>query len=512
MMQKENFFRAQTSTVSRILPQTLSLLLAGALQLMPMLRAVLPVVTAEGAPTAWAIVLKLAGAAAVFGLGHHAVSAASSLSTPTAATVGVAYTGATTYSGGHASSVQSWQVTQNWQGATGWTCSQSPFQIAPGLFLTMNPTFKYIGSISGTPTTAGTYSVTVNVWAGNCSSDSDTRTFSITVNPGANSAPVFTTSPTNQIRTAGSTATFSAAASGTPTPGFYWKSNNVAIAGANTATFQKVNVQLADAATYTVLATNSSGTVSNAAALTVVVPPGNQTNKVGSNITFTVSAASPQALSYRWQFKGVDIAGATGTSFTTNNVLLGSAGTYSVIVSNTAVAATYSVTLVVTAAPPVIVTPPAGATITAGQPVTFSVAASGTGPFSYQWLKNNVNISGGTGSSFNIPRVRSTDAGNYTVSVMNSAGNALSAAAALKVNAPPQPLTVPPAAQAGPGQFIFSFIPVVGLTNTVLTNGSTGLASWGVLTNVPPPATADTITVSDTVSSPGRFYRVMVMP
>ncbi|MCX6895526.1 MAG: immunoglobulin domain-containing protein [Verrucomicrobia bacterium] len=272
-----------------------------------------------------------------------------------------------------------------------------------------------------------------------------------------------------------------------------------------------MNVQLADAASYTVLATNSSGIVSNTAALTVVVPPGNQTNKVGSNITFTVSAASPQALSYRWQFKGVDIAGATGTSFTTNNVLLGSAGTYSVIVSNTAVAATYSVTLVVTAAPPVIVTPPAGATVTAGQPVTFSVAASGTGPFSYQWLKNNVNIPGGTGSSFNLLRTRAADAGSYTVSVMNSAGNALSAAAVLNVSAPPQPLAVPPPA-AAPGRFLFSFIPVVGLTNTVLTNGSPGLAGWGVLTNVPPPATAGTITVSDAVASPGRFYRVMVMP
>lgn len=511
MMKKFNLFRAEISAFSRVRPQTLSLLLAGALQLLPMLRAALPVVTAEGAPTAWAIVLKLAGAAAVFGLGHHAVSAASSLSTPAAATVGVAYSGATTYSGGHASSVQSWQVTQNWQGATGWTCAQSPFQIAPGLYLAMNPTFKYIAGITGTPTTAGTYSVTLNVWAGNCSSDSDTRTFTITVNPGANSAPVFTTSPTNQILTAGGTATFTAAASGTPAPGFYWKSNNVALAGANTATFQKVNVQLADAAVYTVLATNSNGTVSNSAALTVVVPPGNQTNQVGSNITFTVSAASPQALSYRWQFKGGDIAGATGASFTTNNVLLGSAGTYSVIVSNAVAAATYSATLVVTAAPPVIVTPPAGATVIAGEPVTFSVAVTGTGPFSYQWLKNNVTIPGGTGSSFNILRTRSADAGSYTVSVMNSAGNALSAAAALRVNPPPQPLAVPPPV-AGPGQFLFSFIPVVGLTNTVLTNGSPGLAGWGVLTNVPPPATAATITVSDAVASPGRFYRVMVVP
>ena len=98
--------------------KTLPLLLAGALQVMPMLRTALPVVTQGFTPSGWAIVLKLAGAAAVFGLGHHAVSAASSLSTPATATVGVAYTGAVTYSGGHAGSVSSWQVTQNWQGAS----------------------------------------------------------------------------------------------------------------------------------------------------------------------------------------------------------------------------------------------------------------------------------------------------------------------------------------------------------------------------------------------------------
>jgi len=62
----------------RILP----LLLAAGLQVMPMLRAVLPVYVQGLAPSTWAFVLKLgAGTVALLG-SHHAVSGATAIVTP----------------------------------------------------------------------------------------------------------------------------------------------------------------------------------------------------------------------------------------------------------------------------------------------------------------------------------------------------------------------------------------------------------------------------------------------
>jgi glucose/arabinose dehydrogenase len=84
---------------------------------------------------------------------------------------------------------------------------------------------------------------------------------------------------------------------------------------------------------------------------------------------------------------------------------------------------------------PAITSHPASATITEGQPVTFSVSASGSQPLSYQWQKNGSNISGANNASYTIASVLPSDAGQYRVVVSNSAGSATSNAATLSVTA-----------------------------------------------------------------------------
>ena len=46
-----------------------------------------------------------------------------------------------------------------------------------------------------------------------------------------------------------------------------------------------------------------------------------------------------------------------------------------------------------------------GATVCAGDPATLSVTASGTGPLTYQWRKDDVPISGETDSTLHITAV-----------------------------------------------------------------------------------------------------------
>jgi arabinan endo-1,5-alpha-L-arabinosidase len=82
---------------------------------------------------------------------------------------------------------------------------------------------------------------------------------------------------------------------------------------------------------------------------------------------------------------------------------------------------------------PAITTQPAGQTVTLGSSITFTVAASGSPTPTYQWRKDNVNLSGATGTSYTIASVAAGDAGSYTVVATNSAGSANSNAATLGV-------------------------------------------------------------------------------
>jgi hypothetical protein len=83
---------------------------------------------------------------------------------------------------------------------------------------------------------------------------------------------------------------------------------------------------------------------------------------------------------------------------------------------------------------------PQPATIDQGQPVTFSVNATGT-TLSYRWLHDDLEIAGATNSTFSIASVKGTDAGNYQVRISNGTGSTLSTKALLIINVPAQPPT-----------------------------------------------------------------------
>jgi hypothetical protein len=79
---------------------------------------------------------------------------------------------------------------------------------------------------------------------------------------------------------------------------------------------------------------------------------------------------------------------------------------------------------------------PRAAAVDAGQPVTFTVVASGTAPFTYQWLRNGQAITGANSASYTIAATTTADAGNFSVRINNSAGQIESNSVALTVRAP----------------------------------------------------------------------------
>ena len=286
--------------------------------------------------------------------------------------------------------------------------------------------------------------------------------------------PAITTQPISQTVTQGQSVTFSAVASGTAPLTYQWRLNGASISGATASRYTRVNVQPADAGSYSVFISNSGGNATSAnAVLTVLVPPAittqpiSQTVTQGSSATFTVAASGTTPLAYQWRLNGASISGATASSYTRANVQTTDAGSYSVQVSNSAGSATSANAVLTVTVPPTITTQPISRTVAQGSSVTFTVAASGTTPLTYQWRLNGASISGATASSYTRANVQATDAGSYSVLVSNSAGSATSANAVLTVTVPPTITTQPISQTVNQGD---------SAVFTVAASGSTPLA------------------------------------
>ncbi len=120
--------------------------------------------------------------------------------------------------------------------------------------------------------------------------------------------------------------------------------------------------------------------------------------------------------------------------------------------SGSATAATgtvYKVEYFANGGAPTISVQPLSQSIPATQPVTFTVAADGKAPLSYQWYRNGSAISGATGTSYKINAVTSGDNGaKFHCKVNNSVGNVTTQDAVLTVTAanhPPVPTITTPA-------------------------------------------------------------------
>ncbi|MFM9079440.1 MAG: immunoglobulin domain-containing protein, partial [Opitutaceae bacterium] len=83
---------------------------------------------------------------------------------------------------------------------------------------------------------------------------------------------------------------------------------------------------------------------------------------------------------------------------------------------------------------PVIAAQPAAQAVAPGGSASFTVTATGTQPFSYQWRKDGAAIAGATNRTLTLAAVTASAAGSYSVAVTNAQGSAASAAAALLIN------------------------------------------------------------------------------
>ncbi|MGB6458334.1 MAG: immunoglobulin domain-containing protein, partial [Candidatus Acidiferrum sp.] len=303
-------------------------------------------------------------------------------------------------------------------------------------------------SLDTTKLSNGTHSLTAT--ASDAAGNRATSTaVSITVSNAT--LPVITSQPTNKTVTAGQTATFSVAATGTAPLTYQWKKDGASIAGATASGYTTPGTTTADnGSTFEVVVSNSAGSTPsttvtltvNAAAVapTITTEPISQTVTAGQTATFSVAATGTAPLTYQWKKNGSNIAGAMASSYTTPATTSADNGsTFQVVVTNSAGSTpSTTVTLTVNAAAvaPTITTQPTNQTVTAGQTATFSVSATGTAPLTYQWKENGANIPGATSSSYTTAATTSADNGStFQVVVSNATGNTPSTTVTLTVNA-----------------------------------------------------------------------------
>lgn len=272
------------------------------------------------------------------------------------------------------------------------------------------------GSISGTPTVTGVYNVTLSATN---AGGTGTKVLTITLN----SIPTIAGQPVSKSVTEGQTATFSVAATGSPSPSYQWMKNGTAIIGATSSSYTTPATVLSDSgAQYSVVVSNVAGSVTSSAATLTVTPanvapsitsqPASKTVTAGQTATFSVTATGTPAPNYQWMKNGVAITGATSSSYTTAATTTADNGAvYKVTVSNVAGTVTSGSATLTVSAPNVSPNANAGTDKTITLP-TSSVALTGSGTdtdgtiASYTWSQvsgpNTATISSASTASTTI--------------------------------------------------------------------------------------------------------------
>lgn len=161
-------------------------------------------------------------------------------------------------------------------------------------------------------------------------------------------------------------------------------------------------------------------------ALSITTQPVGGAVDTGGSLTLTVAASGGVSpYHYQWKQDGSNV-GTDSASYSITSAVAGSAGSYTVDVTDSDSPATTvtSNAAVVTVNPPAalaITTQPAVAkTVFEGASFTLSVAAAGgVPPYTYQWMRGATNV-GTNSASFTVAAMTAGDAGTYTCQVTDS--------------------------------------------------------------------------------------------
>lgn len=180
---------------------------------------------------------------------------------------------------------------------------------------------------------------------------------------------------------------------------------------------------------------------------TISADPQNRTAFVGQTAKFDFGASGKPPFTFQWLRDGVAIPGATSSTYTTDPVTAADDGAkFSVKISNAQGSATSKEATLTVKPGPTITSQPSAQSVNSGGSVSFTVTASGE-QLQYQWLRDELPISGATSATYTISAAAAADDGAvFAVLVGNPGGIIASQPVTLTVLATPA-IGIQPASQ-----------------------------------------------------------------
>ncbi len=184
--------------------------------------------------------------------------------------------------------------------------------------------------------------------------------------------------------------------------------------------------------------------------------PRNTTVEAGQPALMQAVAEGTQPITYRWSRNGQPIANSNTSALWVFNTSPADDGALFTVTATNAAGTTTStaarLNVTGSAIAPSIVTQPLSATAVAGETASFAVVAQGSGPLTYQWLRNTVPITGATQAVYQLTATQGDNAALFSVRVSNAVDSVTSQAATLTVVSPQSApvITTQPASVVAP--------------------------------------------------------------
>lgn len=255
---------------------------------------------------------------------------------------------------------------------------------------------------------------------------------------------------------------------------------------------------------------NAGRVVLQPAQISITTQPLSQAVNPGATVTFSVVATGQSTLTYRWRKNGTTISGATGTSYSPPPVTEASQGNYDCVISNGSSTVTTAVAVLNVNDPVTNVSFTrnlTGSVISSGVSLSMTATAQGTGPLTYQWQKDSVDIPGATSASYVINPTTLGDSGSYRVIVKNilSTSGVTSSASSFTVA---NPVTINSVSRTPADE------PLTAGTSVTFNVDATGTGTltyqWRKAGIDIPGATASSYTIPTTSTGDSGSYTVIV--
>ena len=134
------------------------------------------------------------------------------------------------------------------------------------------------------------------------------------------------------------------------------------------------------------------GNPSALAAPIIYRQPTNQVVILGNDVAFTVGATGLPPVSYQWRHESVNIFRGTNATLLITNAQPFDAGKYTVLISDSTSAIFSQQAMLLVVMPVEIVEQPRSQTMTVGGTASFSITVTGSPPFHFQWMFNELPL------------------------------------------------------------------------------------------------------------------------